>query len=236
MIVNKLFSFVPKLIIAAKCVAFLLMVLTISFCVYTYLEKRSNNITSPIQPEYVLDQPSPSNLKPYTEEVIPSTDLETQHLAQITAKHPDVFTLLPAVEKWIAAQPAKEKARNTYVLESGTAHEVVELFNIYKQATRGATAPISSGMVVHPEKNESVSKKSQSKISRYEYTKTSDSYADQSPTNVSSTKHITSPIKVFKFDELPSGQKASIELSCFEEKVKGRIFFEECINNRLLAK
>lgn len=66
-----------------------------------------------------------------------------EHEATILAKHADAFNIAGEVSTWVQAQPSI--LRNSYaaVLSNGTAAEVVELLDMYKQAVKppAATPP-----------------------------------------------------------------------------------------------
>ncbi|GFO63166.1 hypothetical protein [Geomonas paludis] len=79
----------------------------------------------------------------------PVTDQKTlsqqEFDSEIFAKHPDARALLPEIERWVAAQSPQAKAHYDYVLDHGTANEVIELLNIFKQSTGRMTTATPVG-------------------------------------------------------------------------------------------
>lgn len=66
-----------------------------------------------------------------------SASAQEKHYNTIVAKHPDADTIVADVEKWIGTQPKFLQPQYAKVLESGTASDVIELFDAYK-ATKPA--------------------------------------------------------------------------------------------------
>lgn len=66
---------------------------------------------------------------------------KSEHEKAITDKHADAFDLLDEAEKWVATQPKILQAGYNRVLDSGSAAEVVEFFDIFKEATGRNKAP-----------------------------------------------------------------------------------------------
>jgi hypothetical protein len=65
---------------------------------------------------------------------------EEKHFAAIRSAHADFETVLPEVEKWVAAQPAYLKTALEATLDGGTATDVIDLMNRYKKETGAAPA------------------------------------------------------------------------------------------------
>lgn len=65
------------------------------------------------------------------------------HEQAILAAHPDAFTVLPQVEAWVETQPKVLKAAWNKVLDSGSTDEIIELYDVYKQAA--GNVPASQG-------------------------------------------------------------------------------------------
>lgn len=65
-----------------------------------------------------------------------SASAQEKHYNTIAAKHPDADNIIDDVEKWIETQPKFLQPQYTKVLESGTASDVIELFDTYKEATK----------------------------------------------------------------------------------------------------
>lgn len=65
---------------------------------------------------------------------------EEKHFAAIRGAHADFDTVLPEVEKWVAAQPAYLKTALEATLDSGTATDVIDLMNRYKKEAGAALA------------------------------------------------------------------------------------------------
>lgn len=82
---------------------------------------------------------------------------EAMHYATIQAAHPDFREKIPEVQAWIASQPSLTKAAFERAFQGGTAAEVVELYDVFKQAkgmTGAAPAqPASSAAQVPPQKS-----------------------------------------------------------------------------------
>jgi hypothetical protein len=66
---------------------------------------------------------------------------QTEHERAILEAHSDAFAILPDVEKWVATQPSF--LQNTYntILDSGSATEIIEMFNVFKGTTAEAAKP-----------------------------------------------------------------------------------------------
>jgi hypothetical protein len=65
-----------------------------------------------------------------------AADGNEAHFASILAKHPDMDSLVESTElkSWIAAQPSFVRQGYVDVLQKGTAPQVIELFDLFKQA------------------------------------------------------------------------------------------------------
>lgn len=74
-----------------------------------------------------------------------ATDATAQHFAAILAKHPDLDSLAESQElrSFIDAQPSFVRDSYDAVLKQGTAAQVIELFDRFKEAT-GRNAPASA--------------------------------------------------------------------------------------------
>jgi hypothetical protein len=68
-----------------------------------------------------------------------------KHLAAIYGKHPDADSIVESQEfaAWVKAQPAYARAACRFVLENGSAADVIEVFDQFKAAA-ASTAPASS--------------------------------------------------------------------------------------------
>ena len=62
-------------------------------------------------------------------------EVDQRHRAAITEKHADAFDLVPEVDKWIAEQPDFQRDAFNKVMDTGTAAQVVQLYDIFKAAT-----------------------------------------------------------------------------------------------------
>lgn len=69
---------------------------------------------------------------------------KSTHQAAILKEHPDAFTLVPDVEKWIEDQPSFMKTAYNAVLDKGSATDIVDLFNVFKKENGSAQAPDTS--------------------------------------------------------------------------------------------
>ena len=63
-----------------------------------------------------------------------------RHTQFILSQHPDALTIAEEVSSWADTQPSILKSHYHSILDKGTAAEVVELLNIYKQATKPPAA------------------------------------------------------------------------------------------------
>lgn len=63
-----------------------------------------------------------------------------RHTQFILSQHPDALTIAEEVSSWADTQPSILKSHYHSILDKGTATEVVELLNIYKQATKPPAA------------------------------------------------------------------------------------------------
>ncbi len=63
------------------------------------------------------------------------TTANNAHEAAILKGHADAFEIIPAVEKWIAEQPAFIQPSYNNVLDNGSSAEIVELFTFFKEST-----------------------------------------------------------------------------------------------------
>jgi hypothetical protein len=69
------------------------------------------------------------------------TSAQSAHEQAILTKHPDAFDLVDTAEEWIETQPKFLQAGYKHVLDNGSAAEIVEFFDLFKQATgRGTKA------------------------------------------------------------------------------------------------
>lgn len=89
-------------------------------------------------------------LKPLQAQIAPmatvaAETVQAQFNAALTAAHPDAFTIIPDVEKWIEAQPAYLQPAYNKVLDEGSAAEVAKFLTDYKTAT-GKTAPAAEDL------------------------------------------------------------------------------------------
>lgn len=71
------------------------------------------------------------------------TDAATLHLTTIYTAHPDLDSLVESKElnQWIEKQPSFARAGYRTVLSDGTAADVVEMFDAFKEATGKTAAP-----------------------------------------------------------------------------------------------
>lgn len=67
--------------------------------------------------------------------------IDREHEATILTAHKDAFDLIPKVDEWIAKQPKYLQPGYNWVMDHGTAAEVVEFYTMFKQATGITAAP-----------------------------------------------------------------------------------------------
>ena len=81
-----------------------------------------------------------SKIKPLEQRVAPLAEAATRteeekFLAAVSAEHKDAVALYPELETWIATLPRHRQIGANFVLDRGTAPDVVELFTEFKTAT-----------------------------------------------------------------------------------------------------
>lgn len=77
---------------------------------------------------------------------------QERFIHEVTTAHPDARTLMPEIERWIKTLPSGLGRAYDAILDSGTAADTVELFNMYKKATgKSAPAPVVAPQVVDKE-------------------------------------------------------------------------------------
>ena len=64
----------------------------------------------------------------------------SRHETIILTAHPDALAVLPKVDEWVKSKPAFMQPAFDKVLDSGSAHEIVDLLALFKKET-GAVAP-----------------------------------------------------------------------------------------------
>lgn len=66
---------------------------------------------------------------------------QNEHEATILKAHADAFSIVDDVSKWVGTQPTILRNAYANVLQNGSAAEVVELLDVYKQAVKPPAAP-----------------------------------------------------------------------------------------------
>jgi hypothetical protein len=82
----------------------------------------------------------------FAQQIAPLTSVvqrtaQNEHEAAILKVHPDAFTILPQVEQWAETQPSILKNAYNAVLDKGSTQDIIELFTVYKEATKAVTPP-----------------------------------------------------------------------------------------------
>ena len=70
-----------------------------------------------------------------------ATTAEEKHYNTIIGAHPDAEAIVPKVEEWIKTQPKILQPQYTKIMAEGSAADVVELFTMFKEATKVPDAP-----------------------------------------------------------------------------------------------
>jgi hypothetical protein len=72
-----------------------------------------------------------------------AAEVTTSHFDQIIAKHPDLDSVVESKElqDWLKAQPSFARDAYVNVLQKGTATQVIELLDLFKQASPTTRAP-----------------------------------------------------------------------------------------------
>lgn len=66
---------------------------------------------------------------------------QNEHEAAILSKHADAFSIVDSVSDWISKQPSILRKSYATVLDRGTAAEVIELLDVYKEAVKPPVTP-----------------------------------------------------------------------------------------------
>jgi len=145
-------------------------------------------------------------------------------IRKIEQTHPDARQLLPELEKWIKTQPESIMNRYNWILDNGSAEDVIGLYSVFKKLTSRS--------------NRTKNNHARNKVNRNNRsnTTTRQNYEAYDTNNDRKRSHIPLVVnKPIEFSDLSPSQQSSIELSCFESKVKGKYFFDECIKVKLSA-